>query len=61
MNKLEVFNALADCVTDMERQVWDLPHTPAKLALEVIVQRLDSLVDAVLQMDDSTTVERSME
>ena len=62
MTRLEIFNKLADCTSDLERQVWDMPHTPAKLAIESIVQRLDSLVDAVLQMDEpQTTLERSLD
>jgi len=53
MSKLEVFNALADCVTELERHVWALPHSATRLALETLVQRFDGLVDAVLTMDET--------
>jgi hypothetical protein len=52
MTKLEVFNCLADCVSDLERQVWELPHSAEKLALEAITHRLDGLVDAVIEMQE---------
>jgi len=51
MNKLDVFNTLADCVNELERHVWDLPHSATRLALETLVQRFDGLVDAVLTLD----------
>ena len=53
MSKMEVFNALADCVSELERHIWALPHSATRLALETLVQRFDGLVDSVLTMDEA--------
>jgi len=53
MTKMDVFNTLADCVSELERHVWALPHSATKLALETLVQRFDGLVDRVLTMDET--------
>jgi hypothetical protein len=50
MTKLEVFTTLADCVTELERHVWNLPHSGTRLALEALVIRFDGLVDNVFTM-----------
>ena len=52
MTKLEVFNTLCDCVTDLERHVWYLPHRDCKMALEALIERFDALVDHVLTMTE---------
>jgi len=57
MDRLQVFNALADCVDELERHVWDLPHSATKLALETLVQRFDGLIDAVLAMQETAQEE----
>ena len=52
MTKHEIFHTLADCVTELERHVWDLPHSATRLALEALVVRFDGLVDSVLTMSE---------
>ena len=51
MDDPSIFSRLCDVVDDLSRHVDDLPHGATKLALEVIVHRLDAIIDATVGVE----------